>query len=111
MGTSTVGPHRDDLEIKVNGLNVKNYGSGGEMRSSAFALKMAEIELIKETVGEYPIVLLDDFMSELDYNRREKALETVKNECQVFITTTHLDNMNYNSNETAIYNINKGNLI
>ncbi|MBQ0105990.1 MAG: DNA replication and repair protein RecF [Armatimonadetes bacterium] len=110
MGTTVTGPHRDDISIKINNYPVKYYGSGGEMRSAAFALKMSEIEIIKEVWEEYPIVLLDDLMSELDINRREKAVEIAQKNCQVFITTTHLDNISYNKEETSLYYLEKGKL-
>ena len=111
LGTTSVGPHRDDIDIKINGLLVRNYGSQGEGKSSAFALKMAEIDIIKEITGEYPVVLLDDLMSELDYERREKAVKITGENCQIFITTTHLDKMEYNSEETSVYYIDNGNLM
>lgn len=111
MGTTHTGPHRDDIDIKINNMSVKNFGSGGEIRSAAFAIKMAEIEIVKEIREEYPIVLLDDLMSELDCDRREKAVQIAGKNCQIFITTTHLDDINYDKNSTSIYYLEKGSLI
>lgn len=111
IGTTHVGPHRDDIDIKINNMSVKNFGSGGEIRSAAFAMKMAEIEIVKEIREEYPIVLLDDLMSELDCDRREKAIKIAGKDCQIFITTTHLDGINYDKNSTNIYYLANGSLI
>ena len=111
LGTTNVGPHRDDLEIKINNLPVKNYGSQGEGKSAAFAIKMAEINIIKNITGEYPVVLLDDLMSELDYERREKTMKIAGENCQIFITTTHLDKLDYNPENTSIYYIKEGSLL
>src|SRR5699024_4130931 len=66
QGTTTLGPHRDDLIFYVNGRNVQTYGSQGQQRTTALSLKLAEIELMNEITGEYPILLLDDVLSELD---------------------------------------------
>lgn len=109
-GTTNSGPHRDDIDIRVKNLPVRNFGSGGEIRTCAYALKMSEIDIIHSITGEYPVVLLDDLMSELDYKRREKSLYIAKENSQIFVTTTHLDNVNYNENETSIYYLENGNL-
>ena len=68
------GPHRDDIAITLDGNNARIFGSQGQQRSAVLALKLAECELIRETVGEYPVVLLDDVMSELDISRRDYLL-------------------------------------
>ena len=107
-GTTTIGPHRDDMEILVNNLPVKFFGSSGEQRSSAFAIKLAEINIIREITGEYPIVLLDDIMSELDYLRRKQAIDIASKNSQTFITTTHLDNDDYLNGDIRIYNVKNG---
>jgi len=72
------GPHRDDIEITLNGKSARSYGSQGQQRSCVLALKLAECELIRETVGEYPVVLLDDVMSELDVSRRDYLLNNLR---------------------------------
>ena len=84
-GFTTVGVHRDDLELFVNGLSVKTYGSQGQQRSSILTLKLSEANLLKAVTGEDPIILLDDVMSELDVKRQDYILNHVKNK-QVFIT-------------------------
>lgn len=84
-GSTRCGPHRDDLEILVNGMPARLYGSQGQQRSSVLAMKMAECSMVEETTGEAPIVLLDDVMSELDAGRRDYLLNHLENR-QVFVT-------------------------
>lgn len=84
-GTTSVGPHRDDIEFKINGINARNYGSQGQKRSVALALKLAGAEVIKNKTGEYPVCLLDDVMSELDVNRQNYVLNHIS-KWQSFIT-------------------------
>ncbi len=91
QGTTTIGPHRDDLVFYVNERNVQTYGSQGQQRTTALSLKLAEIELMHEVTGEYPILLLDDVLSELDDSRQTHLLESIQNKVQTFITTTSLD--------------------
>ena len=77
--------HKDDLDIRINGIDLRSYGSQGQKRSAAISLKLSEIELIKNIRGEYPVVLLDDIFSELDPKRQHMLLETFK-ETQTFVT-------------------------
>ena len=65
-----MGPHRDDLSFFINDREVQTYGSQGQQRTTALSLKLAEIELIHEEIGEYPVLLLDDVLSELDHYRQ-----------------------------------------
>ena len=87
--TTNTGPHRDDLSITINGLAAREYGSQGQRRTAAIALKLAEIELLRNAAGENPVVLLDDVMAELDEPRRRRVLERAAG-CQTFVTTTRL---------------------
>ena len=87
-GSTSIGPHRDDLIFEVNGQDLRSYGSQGQQRTGALALKLAELEFIKSETGEYPILLLDDVMSELDASRREQLFSFIKNKIQTFITAT-----------------------
>jgi len=89
LGYTTVGPQRDDLAIKINGEDVKTYGSQGQQRTCALSLKLAEMELFFETFGEYPVLILDDALSELDASRRVRLLDYVK-KYQTIITCTDL---------------------
>lgn len=84
-GQTSVGPHRDDLEININGFSAKRFGSQGQQRSCALAMKLGEANMINNVLNENPVVLLDDVMSELDYNRQDFVLNHIKN-WQVFIT-------------------------
>lgn len=84
-GFTSVGPHRDDLEILINSVSARQYGSQGQQRSAVLALKLAECEMIAQVTGEQPVVLLDDVMSELDSGRREYLLNRLTGR-QVFIT-------------------------
>ncbi|OPJ55460.1 DNA replication/repair protein RecF [Alkalithermobacter paradoxus] len=81
-----IGPHRDDIQIIINDLDVKLYGSQGQQRTAAISLKLSQIELINEEVKEYPVVLLDDIFSELD-EKRQKLLIDSLGEIQIFITS------------------------
>lgn len=84
-----IGPHRDDLNIEVNGVDLRHYGSQGQQRTAALSLKLAEIYLIREETGEDAVLLLDDVLSELDVQRQTFLLSRLK-EIQIFITTTEL---------------------
>ncbi len=89
-GSTSVGPHRDDLIFTVNGVSAKIYGSQGQKRSAALALRLGEAELIKKVTGEVPVFLLDDVMSELDPERRHYILNHMK-EIQCFLTCCNPD--------------------
>ena len=91
-GFTSVGPHRDDMDIKINGMSIKSYGSQGQQRTAALSLKLSEIEIVKNDVGEYPILLLDDVMSELDINRQKDLIYALRN-VQTIITTTDIKNL------------------
>ena len=91
--TTTVGPHRDDIALTVNGLSAREFASQGQQRTVAISLKLAEIELMEEYIAESPIVLLDDVMAELDEARRAHILELTIGRCQTFITTTHVSEL------------------
>ena len=88
-GVTSVGPHRDDLAMTVNGIDLRAYGSQGQQRTGALALKLAELEFLRSETGEYPILPLDDVMSELDASRREALLAFLQREhIQTIITAT-----------------------
>ena len=91
-GFTVIGPHRDDLIFNINEKNVKKYGSQGQQRTTVLSLKLAEIELIKAEIEEYPVLLLDDVMSELDKKRQNHLLENLEG-IQTFITTTTIENL------------------
>ncbi|MDO4943253.1 MAG: DNA replication/repair protein RecF [Lachnospiraceae bacterium] len=85
-----LGPHRDDMKFIVNGIDVRVYGSQGQQRTAALSLKLAEIELVRRKIGDTPILLLDDVLSELDSSRKGYLLESIK-DIQTFITCTGLE--------------------
>ncbi len=87
---TSVGIHRDDVKIAVDGVDIRKYGSQGQQRTSALSLKLAETELFKETTGEYPVLLLDDVSSELDA-KRKKALFSMLDGLQTIVTCTAFD--------------------
>ena len=82
---TSVGPHRDDILFKINGMNARNFGSQGQKRSIALSLKLAEAEVIRKKVGKCPLCLMDDVMSELDPSRQNFILNHVE-DMQVFLT-------------------------
>jgi DNA replication and repair protein RecF len=90
LGQTTVGPHRDDLSFTINGMDIRKFGSQGQQRTSALSLKLSEIELVKSSVDQVPILLLDDVLSELDSNRQNFLLNSIHN-IQTLITCTGLD--------------------
>ena len=90
-----VGPHRDDVTFFINGKNVGTYGSQGQQRTTALSVKLAEIELIYQETGEYPILLLDDVLSELDESRQTMLLSTIKNRVQTFVTTPSISDISH----------------
>lgn len=107
-GFTTKGIHKDDFSIKINDKLVSTYGSQGQHRTAILSLKICELQVIYDEIGEYPILLLDDFMSELDEKRRKSMLKNIK-DIQVIITCTEkmeLDNLDYNS-----YYVRKGEII
>lgn len=85
FGFTSIGPHRDDIDIKINGLSARSYGSQGQQRSAVLTLKMAEAAVLKTFSNEQPVALLDDVMSELDEFRQNYILNHI-NEWQVFLT-------------------------
>lgn len=90
-GVTNFGPHRDDIEILINGKNARAFGSQGQQRSAVLSLKLAEASVLKERMGEEPVILLDDVLSELDSKRQDFLLNELKG-CQVFITCCEKSN-------------------
>ena len=103
LGYTTVGPHRDDIIFKINDLDCKHYASQGQQRTVALVVKLSLMEVIKEEIGEYPILLLDDVLSELDSARQERLLN-MTTKYQTFISCTAIPNTNLKYNKTTIIN-------
>jgi DNA replication and repair protein RecF len=90
QATSLVGPHRDEVNLTINLTPARQYGSQGQQRTLVLALKLAELQLIEEVIGEPPLLLLDDVLAELDLNRQNQLLDAIQDRFQTLITTTHL---------------------
>ncbi|NCB42056.1 MAG: DNA replication/repair protein RecF [Clostridia bacterium] len=90
-GFTGIGPHKDDLKIEINKIDIRQFGSQGQQRTAALSMKLAEINLIKEETGKKAILLLDDVLSELDAGRQRFLIEAMK-DVQVFITATEIEN-------------------
>ena len=108
-GSTSVGVHRDDIEIKIDGVSARKFGSQGQQRSAALALKLGEASVIKSVTGEQPVALLDDVMSELDISRQDYILNHIKN-WQVFITCCDPNTIKH-LKEGKSFEIEKGRLI
>lgn len=109
LGTTLTGPHRDDVAFLVNGQNVQSFGSQGQQRTTALSVKLAEIELMRQQTGEYPLLLLDDVLSELDNDRQTHLLTAIQDKVQTFLTTTSLSGVARQLiNKPAIYHIKHG---
>ncbi|QHA34405.1 DNA replication/repair protein RecF [Rossellomorea marisflavi] len=108
-GVTLVGPHRDDLQFIVNDRDVQTFGSQGQQRTTALSVKLAEIELIHSEIKEYPILLLDDVLSELDDYRQSHLLNTIQGKVQTFVTTTNVDGIDHQTlNEATTFHVEAG---
>lgn len=103
LGYTTIGPHRDDIKIKLNGIDVRNFGSQGQQRTCALSLKLAELDIMEKQTGEKPILLLDDVLSELDLERKIKLIELSSN-YQTVLTCTDFAFKNVNHKLFVIKN-------
>ncbi|MGD9677755.1 MAG: DNA replication/repair protein RecF [Vulcanibacillus sp.] len=111
-GITLIGPHRDDILLYINEIDIQSYGSQGQQRTTALSIKLAEIELINNSIGEYPILLLDDVLSELDETRQTYLLKTIGKKVQTFITTTSINNIDLRSiQDSAIFYVENGKVI
>jgi DNA replication and repair protein RecF len=105
--TTTKGPHRDDFEIELNGVNIANFGSQGQQRTAVLALKLALAEVISKNNSNL-IVILDDVFSELDLNRQNQIISLLNNSKQIFITTTSVENLSEKIlNDSFVIHVNK----
>lgn len=92
-GTTTKGPHRDDISIRVNGMDLRYFGSQGQQRSAAVAIKLAEVAIVEKMIGERPVLLLDDIASELDEDRRRRVFDIVGKDGQVIVTAAAMSEL------------------
>lgn len=112
-GTSLIGPHRDDIRFRLDGLSAEAYGSQGQQRGIVLALKLAELQCLTVRLQESPVLLLDDVMAELDPTRQCLLLEHIRSDSQVFMTTTHAAGtwrslLEQNTEEMAIFRVSGG---
>jgi DNA replication and repair protein RecF len=109
LGNTLLGPHRDDFSIRQNNLDYHTFGSQGQQRTAALSLKLAELQLVKETTGDFPVLLLDDVLSELDDSRKTHLLETIRGRVQTFVTATGLDGIDLQTQKQAVvYHVKNG---
>lgn len=101
LGYTASGPHRDDIDIEINGVDAKAYASQGQTRTAALSIKLAEVEIFKNLSGEYPVLILDDVMSELDLPRRKKLVERTSG-LQTILTCTHAERVLYGKEAAKI---------
>jgi DNA replication and repair protein RecF len=90
-GATGRGPHRDEVAIEIHGRPARQFGSQGQQKSSALAIKLAELELVRGRIGEYPVLMLDEVLAELDDQRARQLFEAIPENVQVITTTTELD--------------------
>lgn len=108
--STSVGPHRDDVEFKNGNLDIRKFGSQGQQRTAALALKLSEIELVKQVIGDTPVLLLDDVLSELDKNRQNYLLDSI-HDIQTVITCTGLDEfVNHRFSINKIFHVKNGSI-
>ncbi len=105
-GSTSHGIHKDDLVFNINGINARDYGSQGQQRTVCLSLKLAEIEIVKSLLGQPPVLLLDDVLSELDRSRQLYILDKIKN-IQTVITSTGIDDLKDKQN-VRIFNVKDG---
>lgn len=101
LGFTASGPHRDDLDIIIDGTDAKNFASQGQTRTAALSIKLAEVEIFRKMSGEYPVLILDDVMSELDLPRRKKLVARTDG-LQTILTCTHAERVLYGKEVTKI---------
>lgn len=107
-GSTSRGPHRDDIKICVNGADIRHFGSQGQQRTAALSLKLAEVIIIKEMTGKNPTLLLDDVLSELDISRQEYLLKSLE-DVQMFITSADIsDNLIDRIENKTVFEIKEG---
>jgi len=108
-GVTTIGPHRDELRFLVNHIDLGNYGSRGQIRTTMLALKLGELEFMKNRTGEKPVLLLDETLAELDHKRREQLLMAISEGDQTLLTTTDLKLFSPEfTNQSTIWHIQQG---
>lgn len=107
-GITGNGPHRDDFSVYINNVDTKSFGSQGQQRTAVLTMKFASLRIIKEKTGEYPVLLLDDVLSELDFNRKRYVLSSIK-DIQTIITCTGIEDLNnYLNGDSKLFKVKEG---
>jgi DNA replication and repair protein RecF len=111
-GTTSRGPHRDEIRFLSNGIDLGNYGSRGQLRTTLLALKLAEVNWLKEKIGDWPVLLLDEVLAELDGTRRQDLLDRLAKTEQAILTTTDIELFSDEFRESAgLWEIRQGELV
>ncbi|WP_238919018.1 DNA replication/repair protein RecF [Clostridium sp. YIM B02555] len=110
-GLTSVGPHRDDFSVFINSIDTKIFGSQGQQRTSILTMKFSSLKIIKQITGEYPVLLLDDVLSELDSSRKRYILSSI-NDIQTVITCTGVEDLNdYLDEKVKIFTVSNGKVL
>ena len=108
---TSVGPHRDDFSIYINDVDAKSFGSQGQQRTAVLTIKFASLRIIKEITGEYPVLLLDDVLSELDFSRKRYILSSIGS-IQTVITCTGIEDLyEYLDENSKVFRVKDGKII
>ena len=110
-GITSIGPHRDDFFVYINDIDTKSYGSQGQQRTAVLTMKFSSLEIIKELTGEFPVLLLDDVLSELDFNRKKYILSTI-GQIQTVITCTGIEDLyEYLDEKAKVFKVKNGEIV
>lgn len=110
-GLTSIGPHRDDFTIFINGIDIKSFGSQGQQRSAVLTIKFSSLKIIREITNEHPVLLLDDVLSELDFSRKRYVLSAIA-QIQTIITCTGIEDLgNYLGDDSKVFNVKDGKIL
>ena len=110
-GITSIGPHRDDFFVYINDIDTKSYGSQGQQRTAVLTMKFSSLDIIKELTGEFPVLLLDDVLSELDFNRKKYILSTI-GQIQTVITCTGIEDLyEYLDEKAKVFKVKNGEIV
>ena len=110
-GITSVGPHRDDFSVFINDIDTKSYGSQGQQRTAVLTIKFSSLKIIKELTGEFPVLLLDDVLSELDFSRKRYILSTI-GDIQTIITCTGIEDLyEYLDEKSKVFKVKNGEIL
>ena len=110
-GITSIGPHRDDFFVYINDIDTKSYGSQGQQRTAVLTMKFSSLEIIKELTGEFPVLLLGDVLSELDFNRKKYILSTI-GQIQTVITCTGIEDLyEYLDEKAKVFKVKNGEIV